>query len=197
MATSPGIHTQCYRISATGTNAAYSPIADGRRQCRGAPPQSAAPLASVAARLPDQRLCRALPAEPVDDRLPHDEILVAALEPRQFLGEHCHALPVRARHAGNVGAPETTLRPERVIDLADVFVDVAVGVGRARVAWRPRELDRDIGMFGECEHFTEIDKSSIVGPGTSSPAAAMVVDVELQSRMAFGDPPEFGHVPAG
>src|SRR6516225_3124902 len=85
-------------------------------------------------------LSRAFPAEPVDDRLPHHQILVAALKPWQFLGEHRHALPIRAGHAGDVGAPEAALRAERVIDLANVFVDVAIGVGLARIAWRPGEL---------------------------------------------------------
>src|SRR5215472_10362797 len=70
------------------------------------------------------RLSGAPPAEPVGDRLPHHQILVATLEPWQLFGEHRHALPVRARHAGDVGAPEAALRAERVIDLADVFVDV-------------------------------------------------------------------------
>src|SRR5271168_4867801 len=70
------------------------------------------------------RLGRALPTEPIADRLSHDELLVAALEPRQFLGEHRHALPIRARHAGDVGAPEAALRTERVHNLTDVFVDV-------------------------------------------------------------------------
>src|SRR5271166_2989840 len=83
-------------------------------------------------------LSRALPAEPIADRLSHDEVLVATLEPRQFLGEHRHALPIGARHAGDVGSPEAALRAERVIDLADVFVDVAVRVGLARIARRPR-----------------------------------------------------------
>src|SRR5439155_7640223 len=103
-------------------------------------------------------LGRPLPAEPVADRLPHDEVLVATLEPWQFLGEHRHALPVRTWHAGDVGAPEAALRAERVVDLADVFVDVAIGVGLARIAWRLRQLDRDIGVFGQRQHLAKIGK---------------------------------------
>src|SRR6516162_10893843 len=118
-----------------------------------------------------------LPAEPVDDRLPHDQILVAALQPRQFLGEHRHALPVRARHPGDVGAPEAALRAERVMDLADVFVDVAIGVGLARIAGGPRELDRDIREFGERQHLAQIGKGGIVLSGTAATTPAMVVDV--------------------
>src|SRR5216683_8415638 len=82
---------------------------------------------------------RPLPPEPVADCLAHDKFLVMTLEPGQFFGEHRHALPVRTWHAGDVGAPEAAPRAERVIDLADVFVDVAIGVGLARIARRARE----------------------------------------------------------
>src|SRR6516164_11868650 len=87
-------------------------------------------LLTSVARRPEFRAClsRALPAEPIADRLSHDELLVPALQPRQFLGEHRHALPIRARHTGDVSAPERALRTEHVKDLANVFVDVAVGV---------------------------------------------------------------------
>ena|SRR6516165_8525267 len=43
--------------------------------------------------------------------------------------------PIGARHAGDVSAPEAALRAERVDDLADVFVDVAVGVGLATLSF--------------------------------------------------------------
>src|SRR6516165_4270524 len=107
-------------------------------------------LLTSVARRPEFRAClgRALPAEPIADRLSHNELLVAALEPRQFLGEHRQALPIGARHAGDVGAPEAALGAERVKDLADVFVDVAIGVGLARVTRGAGELDRDIREFG-------------------------------------------------
>src|SRR5882762_3908602 len=120
-------------------------------------------------------LGRSFPAEPVADRLAHHELLVVALEPGEFFGEHRHALPIGARHARDVGAPEAALRAERVDDLADVVVDVAVGVGLARIARSTRELDRHIGVFCEGQHFTEIGESSIVGPTAAATAAAMVV----------------------
>src|SRR6516225_7574275 len=82
------------------------------------------------------RSARQIPAEPVADRAAHHELEVAAFEPRHLFGEHHHALAPRARHAGNVGAPEAALRPERLDDLLRVFVDVAVGVGFARVTGR-------------------------------------------------------------
>src|SRR5208282_5975903 len=142
-------------------------------------------------------LSRALPAEPVADRLPHHELLVATLEPRQLFGEHRHALPVGARHAGDVRTPKAALRAERVIDLADVFVDVAIGVRLARIARRPRELDRDIGIFGERQHLAEIGKGGIVLSGAAYTTAPMVVDVQFQPWMALGDPTELGQMPAG
>src|SRR5262245_5136359 len=79
------------------------------------------------------------PAEPVADGIPHHQLLVAPLEPGQLFREHRHALSVRARHAGDVGAPKAALRPEGVKDLAEILVDVAVGIGMTRIAWRARE----------------------------------------------------------
>src|SRR4051812_14542532 len=46
-----------------------------------------------------ETLCRPLPAEPVDDRLPHHELEIAAFEPRHLFGEHRDALAIRDRHA--------------------------------------------------------------------------------------------------
>src|SRR5712671_273621 len=54
------------------------------------------------------------PTDPVAQGLPHDEVEVAALEPRQLLGEQGHALPPGARHPGDVGAPEHPLGTEGV-----------------------------------------------------------------------------------
>jgi hypothetical protein len=113
------------------------------------------------------------------------------------LREHCHALPVGARHAGDVSAPKAALRPERIEDLANVFVDIAVGVGLARIARRARELDRDIRVFGQCQHLAEIGESGVVLPDSAPAAAAMMIDVQFQIRVTPGYRAEFGHVPAG
>src|SRR5262249_51409288 len=108
-----------------------------------------APSRLVIAGLPLRRvLSGPLPAEPVADGIPHDQLLVASLEPGQLFREHRHALPVRARHAGDIGAPEAALRAERVKDLPNILVNVAVGIGLARIARRTGELHRDIGVFG-------------------------------------------------
>src|SRR5216683_5865851 len=94
---------------------------------------------------------RQLPSDPVAYRAAHHQFEVAAFEKRHLLGEHHNALPPRARHAGDVGAPEGALWAERVEDLLGVFVDVAIGVGRARIARRTGRLYRDIRVFGERE----------------------------------------------
>src|SRR5882724_3921049 len=93
-----------------------------------APLSSSAPP-RLAAALPNKPNCivsssgRPFPAEPIADGIAHHQLLVASLEPRQLFGEHRHALPVRARHAGDIGAPEAAPRAEGVEDLADIFVD--------------------------------------------------------------------------
>src|SRR5712692_7866326 len=137
---------------------------------------------------------RMLPADPLADRPPHDQFLVAALEPRQLVGEHRDALPVAARHPGDVGAPEAPRRTEGVENLADVLVDVAIRVGLARIARRTRQLDRDIGTLGDGEHLPEIGESAVVGPGAATAASAVVVDVQFQAGMPLGDPVECSHM---
>src|SRR5712692_474715 len=122
---------------------------------------------------------RMLPADPLADRPPHDQFLVAALEPRQLVGEHRDALPVAARHPGDVGAPEAPRRAEGVENLADVLVDVAIRVRLARIARRARQLDGDVGPLGEREHLPEIGESGIIGTGAAPAATAVVVDMQL------------------
>src|SRR6058998_1715019 len=79
---------------------------------------------------------RQLPAEPVADRAAHDQLLVAARQPRQLLREHRHALPPRARHARDVGAPEHPRGAERLVEPADVRVDVPIRIWLGGVARR-------------------------------------------------------------
>src|SRR4029453_3434090 len=126
---------------------------------------------------------RPLPAEPVDDGAAHHPLEVAALQPRQLLGEHRHALTVRARHAGDVRAPERAVGPERLEDLAQVAVDALVGIGLARVARSARHLDPDVGVLREREHVLEIGEGRVVGHAGAATVTSEVVDVELQARM--------------
>src|SRR3989449_11428493 len=109
-----------------------------------------------------------LPAEPVYDGAAHHALEVAALQPRQLLGEHRHALPIRAWHARDVGAPERALGPERLEDLAQIAVDVLVRIGLARIARGARHLDPEIGVFGKRKHVRKIGE----GRGVGYPAAA-------------------------
>src|SRR5262245_61013467 len=87
-----------------------------------------------------------LPAEPVADRAPHDELLVLLGQPGQLLGEHGHALLPRDRHPRDVGSPEQPLRAEGVVELPDVAVNVAIRVRLARVARRAGRLERHVAM---------------------------------------------------
>jgi transposase-like protein len=52
----------------------------------------------------DHLFDRVCAARAITHRLAHDEVEVAALQPRQCLGEQGHALPPGAWHAGDVGA---------------------------------------------------------------------------------------------
>src|SRR5215471_740538 len=91
------------RVSATAVRpgAAYSPATGSGSNC------------------PDRRMSlrRPLPPEPVDDGPAHHPLEIAAREPRQLLGEHRDALPVRDRHARDVGSPEASVRREGLNDL--------------------------------------------------------------------------------
>src|SRR5205085_2734419 len=101
--------------------------------------------AAISSAMPESG--RQFPAEPVADRAAHHQFEVAPLQPRHLFCEHRHALLPRARHAGDVGAPEAAFRPEGLDILLRVFVDVAIGIWLARIAGRSGALDRDTGVF--------------------------------------------------
>ena len=107
------------------------------RSARPARPTSCASPGSTAEKRPAQSP-RQFPADPVAQRAAHDEIEVVALEKRHLLGEHRHAFLPRARHAGDVGAPEAALRAEGLDNLLRIFVDVAVGIGLRSSCPAPR-----------------------------------------------------------
>src|SRR5215831_11889963 len=89
------------------------------------------------------------PAHPVAHRFSHDELEVAVLEPRQLLGENRHTLPPRARHPGDVGAPEHPLGAERVKAAMQVLVKAAEGIRVLGVPYLTGRFDRDVRVFGE------------------------------------------------
>src|SRR5260370_18801790 len=65
------------------------------------------------------------PSQPVTDSPAHYQLEVAALQPGQLFGEQRHALTPRARHAGDVGAPEPARGAEGLVEAVAIFVDVA------------------------------------------------------------------------
>src|SRR5260370_8142829 len=95
---------------------------------------------------------RQLPAEPRADGAAHDQLFVTGRQPRKLFSEHRHALAPRARHPRDVGAPEHPLGPERVVDPAEMIVDVAIRIRLARIARRPGRLDRDVRALPERHH---------------------------------------------
>src|SRR5438445_9463649 len=129
---------------------------------------------------------RALPAEPVDDRAAHHAFELPPLQPRQLLGEHRHALPIRARHARDVRAPERALGTERFEDLAQIAVDVLVRVRLARVARSAGHIHSDVGALRERQPLLEAGEGRAAG----DPAAAAA------GTAACAAPPPTG-LPAG
>src|SRR5262245_51092868 len=97
-----------------------------------------------------------IPAQPVTDRAAHDQLEVAALEPRQLLGEQRHALTPRAGHARDVRAPEEARGAERVVEPVQIVVDVRERIGAPGVARRPGGLHRDVGVSRERDHLGQI-----------------------------------------
>src|SRR5438552_18618942 len=69
------------------------------------------------------------PFQPVTDSPAHYQFEVAALQPGQLFREQRHALTPRARHAGDVGAPEPARRADGVVEPVQPVVDVATRAG--------------------------------------------------------------------
>src|SRR5215813_12068731 len=92
-----------------------------------------------------------LPVEPVAEGTAHDQLLIMLRQPRQFLREERYALLPRARHARDVRPPEHALGAESIVDLAEVGLNVAKGIGFTGVARRPSSLDRHIGILGQSQ----------------------------------------------
>src|SRR5437762_3402684 len=138
--------------------------------------------AAISSAMPESG--RQFPAEPVADRAAHHQFEVAPLQPRHLFCEHRHALLPRARHAGDVGAPEAAFRPEGLDNLLRVFVDVAIGIWLARIAGRSGALDRDIGVFGERQQRRLIAVRGIVLAITNT---RVMVEDQLKPGMALGD----------
>src|SRR5215813_6801407 len=128
---------------------------------------------------------RQVPADPVADAAAHHQLRVAALEPRELFREQRHALPVRARHARDIRAPEHPRRAERVEDALELVVDVAERIGLRGIARRAGRLDRNVRMPSERQHLWEVVPRAFAGLGGR--AAAEMIDDQLQARVTLGD----------
>src|ERR1044071_10267071 len=96
------------------------------------------------------------PSQPVTDGPAHDQLEVAALQPRQLFREQRYALTPRAGHARDVGAPEPARGAEGLVEAPQVVVDVAKRVRLIGVARRTGRLHRDVGIFREREHLRQV-----------------------------------------
>src|SRR5260370_615764 len=125
------------------------------------------------------------PSQPVTDSPAHYQLEVAALQPGQLFREQRHALTPRARHAGDVGAPEPGRGAEGVVEAVQIVVDVAKRVELIRVARRTGRLHRDVRIFREGEHVGQI-RPPLARARVSSRATEVIED-QLEVRVALGD----------
>jgi len=112
------------------------------------------------------------------------EFIWQTLEPRQFLGEHRHALPPRARHPGDVGAPEHPRGAEGVKAAVQMLMKAAERIGVLGVAHLTGRLDRDIRVFGERQ---QLRLESIGGLAHAGARHAHVIDDQFEARVTRGD----------
>src|SRR4029434_10604593 len=90
-----------------------------------------------------------VPVEPVAEGAAHDQLLIMLRQPRQLLCEERYALLPGAWHARDVRPPEHAFRAEGIVDLAEIGLNVAKGIGFTGVARCPRRLDRHVRIFGQ------------------------------------------------
>src|SRR5262245_61289867 len=86
----------------------------------------------------------ASPAEPCANCLAHDEFLVGFGYPTDFLTV-AEALPPRARHLGDVGAPKEPTGAESVVHGAVVLVQAAKWIGVVGIERAASQLDGHVG----------------------------------------------------
>src|SRR6185437_2836794 len=120
-----------------------------------------------------------VPADPVAETAAHHVFEIAALQPGQFLGEEGYALTIAAGHAGDVGAPEHTLRTKGVENTMQAVLDIAERIALRRIMRRAGRLDRDIGQF--CQRQQLIQTYEGLGV-LAVPVEAAMVDQQPQIR---------------
>src|SRR5580693_4841148 len=137
---------------------------------------------------PDDALKLILPADELTEAAAHHVLKLFPLQPRQFLSKEGHALPVAARHAGNVGAPKETLWPERVEDAVQPVLNISERIILRRIVRRPGRLHRDVRQLRQRHQFVEMDEGLGVTAVAVEPA---MIDDHLQPWMALGDVAKF------
>src|SRR6185437_5112618 len=100
----------------------------------------------------------ALPSEPVAHGLAHHKFQVPALQPWQFFSEHRYALPVTARHARDIGAPEESMRPIGIEDAMQPIVYIAERIRRVGIAWSAGRLYRDVRTLRQRAQRIKVDE---------------------------------------
>ena len=131
------------------------------------------------------------PSQPGHDALAHHEVPFAALQPRHLLGEGGDALAVGAGKARDVRAPEGSLGAEGFHDAAHVAVQIAPGVGVARIGGQCAELDCHVGQACKGEQIEKYfipyangEKKSAIAitePGAGSDPAGMKTRAEYKN----------------
>ena len=123
------------------------------------------------------------PAEPVADRLAHDELLVGFRDPVDLL-EVGHALAPGAGHLGDVGAPEQPPGTESVVHGAVVLVQAAERVGVVGIERTAGQLDGHVRILGQRRQLLHVRKRRIA---LGASERAHVVHRQLQPGMAGRD----------
>src|SRR5262245_7926017 len=130
----------------------------------------------------------ALPAEPCANCLAHDQLLVGFRYPGDFL-KVAEALPPRARHLGDVGAPKQSAGPESVVHGAVVLVQTGKWIGVVGVERAAGQLDGHVRQFSKRRQFGHVWKRRLA---LGAPKRAHMIDDQLQAGMPSRDFTEQG-----
>jgi hypothetical protein len=131
------------------------------------------------------------PAPPGAESLSHDESFVLLTEPRQFLGEHGHALAPGAGHFRDVRAPEHPVRTKGIVDLSQIGVHRGKRIGLAGIARCSGRFDRHIGELRQGQKGRHVGHGFGILQRGQATSAAQMIDRQAKSGVALGDPAKF------
>ena len=101
-----------------------------------------------------------------------------------MLGEKLHAIVIAAagalEHRRRISSPKAPLRSEGFDQVADIWLDVLVWIGRGRKHRDQGQLDVDIGMFRQSSRALGCDFEQII---LLRGASAKVIHDDAQPRM--------------